>query len=109
MGIIEATIISTVNMEILHEGDCLEIMQTLQSESVDMIFADPPFNVGKKYGGKSNTDNRSYHYGMIIGTGTHRPCRLCFVKYAVKPDIRKDIVRVLRSTVFRFGTVFSQA
>ena len=49
-------------MEILYEGDCLEVMQTLPSESVDMIFADPPFNVGKRYGGKPNTDNRSDYY-----------------------------------------------
>src|SRR5687767_7746646 len=62
MGIIEATTISFINMEVLYEGDCLEIMRTLPSEGVDMIFADPPFNVGKKYGGKSNTDNRSDYY-----------------------------------------------
>ena len=48
--------------EILYEGDCLEIMQTLRSESVDMIFADPPFNVGKKYGGKPDSDRRSDYY-----------------------------------------------
>src|SRR5258706_5518693 len=58
----EAAIIFTINMEVLYEGDCLKIMKTLPSESVDMIFADPPFNVGKKYGGKSNTDNRSDYY-----------------------------------------------
>jgi len=62
MGKRKTTIISFINMETLYEGDCLEIMQTLQSESVDMIFADPPFNVGKKYGGKSDTDNRSDYY-----------------------------------------------
>jgi adenine-specific DNA-methyltransferase len=59
---VEATTISFINMEALHEGDCLEIMPTLPLESVDMIFADPPFNIGKKYGGKSNTDNRSDYY-----------------------------------------------
>lgn len=58
----EEAIIFTINMEVLYEGDCLKIMNTLPSESVDMIFADPPFNVGKKYGGKSNTDNRSDYY-----------------------------------------------
>lgn len=48
--------------EILYEGDCLEIMRALPSESIDMIFADPPFNIGKRYGGKSNTDHRSDYY-----------------------------------------------
>ena len=62
MGTSETTDISTIDMETLYEGDCLEVMQKLPSESADMIFADPPFNVGKKYGGKSNTDNRADYY-----------------------------------------------
>ncbi len=49
-------------MENLYVGDCLKIMKRFPPGSVDMIFADPPFNVGKKYGGKSDTDNRSDYY-----------------------------------------------
>lgn len=49
-------------MESLRKGDVVEVLQTLESESVDMIFADPPFNVGKKYGGKAGNDNRSDYY-----------------------------------------------
>lgn len=30
-------------------GDCLEILKKLPSKSVDLCFADPPFNLGKKY------------------------------------------------------------
>lgn len=32
------------------EGDILEKMAEIPSESVDMVFADPPFNLKKKYG-----------------------------------------------------------
>lgn len=46
----------------LRQGDSLEVMRLLDSESVDMIFADPPFNVGKKYGGKASNDNRRDYY-----------------------------------------------
>jgi DNA modification methylase len=46
----------------LHNGDCLEVLRGIKSESVDMIFADPPFNIGKKYGGKSSNDNRVDYY-----------------------------------------------
>lgn len=35
--------------QIIH-GDCIEIMQQLPSDSVDVTFADPPFNLKKKYG-----------------------------------------------------------
>lgn len=31
------------------EGDCLEIMKKIPDNSVDMVFADPPFNLKKKY------------------------------------------------------------
>lgn len=33
----------------LYRGDCLAILPTLPCDSVDMIFADPPFNLGKRY------------------------------------------------------------
>lgn len=31
----------------LYLGDCVKLMRTLPDESVDMIFADPPYNIGK--------------------------------------------------------------
>lgn len=33
----------------LFNADCIEVMQGLKTESVDLIFADPPFNLGKTY------------------------------------------------------------
>ena len=35
---------------ILYQGDCLQLLSALPNESVDLIFADPPFNLGKEYG-----------------------------------------------------------
>lgn len=32
-------------------SDCLELLSNTESETVDMVFADPPFNVGIKYKG----------------------------------------------------------
>ncbi len=34
----------------LYQGDCLEFLRSLPDGVVDMVFADPPFNLGKKYG-----------------------------------------------------------
>jgi site-specific DNA-methyltransferase (adenine-specific) len=31
-------------------GDCLEVMKEFPDESVDLIFADPPYNLGKDFG-----------------------------------------------------------
>lgn len=36
----------------LFEADCLEILPTLDAESIDLVFADPPFNLGKAYASK---------------------------------------------------------
>lgn len=33
----------------LYKADCLEVMESIESESVDLIFADPPFNLNKAY------------------------------------------------------------
>lgn len=33
----------------LFQGDCLSLMENMEKESVDLIFADPPFNLNKNY------------------------------------------------------------
>lgn len=33
----------------LYQGDCLEGMERLEAGSIDLVFADPPFNIGYKY------------------------------------------------------------
>ena len=33
----------------IHQGDCLELMRTVDSGCVDLVFADPPFNIGYEY------------------------------------------------------------
>ena len=34
----------------LYNDDCLKIIPTLKDESIDCVFADPPFNLSKNYG-----------------------------------------------------------
>ena len=35
--------------KIIH-GNCIEVMQDIPSNSINVTFADPPFNLKKKYG-----------------------------------------------------------
>jgi site-specific DNA-methyltransferase (adenine-specific) len=57
-------------MELVHEtslgtlfqGDCLDLLPTLQDHSVDLVFADPPFNLGKEYGKGINDTRQSEDY-----------------------------------------------
>lgn len=41
---------------VLFNGDCLHVLPLIDAESVDTVFADPPFNLGKNYGQKVNDD-----------------------------------------------------
>jgi len=34
----------------LYQGDCMEVLPKIESDSIDLVFADPPFNLGKNYG-----------------------------------------------------------
>jgi len=38
-----------LNVNQLHQGDCVELLGKVAPESIDLIFADPPFNIGYKY------------------------------------------------------------
>ena len=51
VGVLPKPILAT-GSGTLYEGDCLSIMPSLKSESVELVFADPPFNLGKSYSSK---------------------------------------------------------
>ncbi|MDB9517728.1 hypothetical protein PN466_12295 [Roseofilum reptotaenium CS-1145] len=46
------------SLGVLFEQDCLTILENIEDRVADVVFADPPFNLGKAYGQKSN-DSRS--------------------------------------------------
>lgn len=41
---------------LLYQIDCMQLFEALRDESVDCIFADPPFNLGKDYGNGEGND-----------------------------------------------------
>lgn len=41
---------------VLFNGDCLDILPFIEDETVDTVFADPPFNLAKDYGKKVDDD-----------------------------------------------------
>lgn len=46
----------------LYQGDCLDLMHGLDSDSIDMIFADPPFNLNKLYPSSINDKLKTERY-----------------------------------------------
>ena len=56
-------------------GDAVEVMSGLPSESVDLIVADPPYNLGKDYG--NNRDLKAWHeYGRFTDEWIERAIRV---------------------------------
>jgi len=56
----------------LYHGDCLDLLKELPAESVDLVFADPPFNLGKLYGdhyddGKAEVEYLQWSKEWIAG------------------------------------------
>lgn len=69
----------TTDLQLI-QGLCEDVLKTILDESVDMVFADPPFNVGKKYAGKAGDQRGDYYewcavwiaecYRVLKPTGT---------------------------------------
>src|ERR1035437_3418433 len=47
---------------VLYHGDCLTILPFIKTESIDTVFADPPFNLNKKYGANVNDNMPGIEY-----------------------------------------------
>ncbi|MGP0565187.1 MULTISPECIES: DNA-methyltransferase [unclassified Nitrospina] len=50
------------DLGVLFSNNCLDILPLLKDQVVDTIFADPPFNLNKKYGANSNDDLSDEEY-----------------------------------------------
>ncbi|HEX5472440.1 MAG TPA: site-specific DNA-methyltransferase, partial [Lacipirellulaceae bacterium] len=48
---VETEIFPTESLSVgsIHQGDCIELMRQIESDTIDLVFADPPFNIGYKY------------------------------------------------------------
>lgn len=66
-------------LDAAHNLDCVELMRSMPDESVGMVFADPPFNLNKKYA--SYKDNIPFaQYMAWTGEWLEEACRI------LKPD-----------------------
>lgn len=46
--------VHTTSLGALFSNDCMDFLPHIKDASVDTVFADPPFNLGKQYGDKCN-------------------------------------------------------
>jgi len=47
--VLDKTVLKMTNLNQIHIQDCIAGMQNLEAESIDLAFADPPFNIGYEY------------------------------------------------------------
>ncbi len=47
----------TTDLGAVYNTDCLNLLAALKNDSIDAIFADPPFNLAKDYGNGSDKDD----------------------------------------------------
>ncbi|HEY3963696.1 MAG TPA: site-specific DNA-methyltransferase [Planctomycetaceae bacterium] len=50
------------DMGVLFKGDCLKTLSGIKPDIADLIFADPPFNIGKEYGASVNDSKTTEEY-----------------------------------------------
>lgn len=46
----------------LYQCDCLDLLKTMESDSVDLVFGDPPFNLNKLYPSKIDDNLKTEQY-----------------------------------------------
>lgn len=49
---------------LIYHGDCIDLLSLIKPETIDCVFADPPFNLNKNYGPRA-PDNSSNHEYLI--------------------------------------------
>lgn len=52
----------TTGLGALFKGDCLKLLPLIKDECADLVFADPPFNIGKEYGQSVNDRKADHEY-----------------------------------------------
>ncbi|OYT64801.1 hypothetical protein B6V00_05345 [ANME-1 cluster archaeon ex4572_4] len=86
-------------------GDCVKIMKTLPNKSVDLVFADPPFNIGLKY--DVYNDNLSYEkYYKWSEEWIKEACRLLKNSGAIYVAIGDEFAAELNIILKRRGFYF---
>ncbi len=61
-------------VDAIHQGDCVELLAQLPADSIDLAFADPPYNIGFKYDeyDDNNSDEDYLRWCEAWITGLHR-------------------------------------
>lgn len=66
----------TTDKGILFSEDCLNVLNTIDNETIDCVFADPPFNLGKDYKNSYNDSMKDEDYLLWCEKWLKECCRI---------------------------------
>ena len=66
----------TTDRGILFQDDCLKILPYIKDNSIDCVFADPPFNLGKDYKNGYDDQRKEEEYLEWCATWINHCCRI---------------------------------
>jgi site-specific DNA-methyltransferase (adenine-specific) len=61
-GLSHPSPVFSTELGVLYDGDCLNVLPFVESGTIDTVFADPPFNLGKTYGAKVDDNKPDSEY-----------------------------------------------
>jgi site-specific DNA-methyltransferase (adenine-specific) len=56
------TLVHQTHLGTMYQGDCMNVMRIIPTGSVDLVFADPPFNLDKYYASNMDDDLPEHKY-----------------------------------------------
>jgi site-specific DNA-methyltransferase (adenine-specific) len=89
----------STRLGMLFEADCLEVLGRMKCDTVDCVFADPPFNIGKNYKNGYDDRRKAEEYDEWCGRWILECCRVlapggAFFIYA-RPDLAVKFCNLL--------------
>jgi site-specific DNA-methyltransferase (adenine-specific) len=92
----------------LYHGDCMDVMRTMPTESVDLVFTSPPYNLGVSTGGGfAPPGKRSglWHGGPLADGYTDHDDAMPYAEYvAWQQDVLRECWRLIKPT----GAIYYQ-
>ena len=86
-------------MTTLHHGDCLAIMQSMDDQSIDLIYADPPFNTGRDFGefdDRWNLAGEPSHPAAAFALHAHSPSMAAYIDWMAERML--EMKRILKQS-----------
>jgi len=91
----------TTSKGILFAEDCMKVMSELKTGTVDCIFADPPFNLGKDYKNGYDDERHSHDYYKWCDSWIRECCRIAKPGGAI-------FIYALPRLAIRFGAILDE-